>query len=79
MTHDPCRHSCCVPPSSKEAVARYEQGLKDRKRRLLQAITEAAQWDRPIVVAYSDTDALHELVEDGLVVHTAAGYWPHPV
>jgi hypothetical protein len=78
VTHDPCRHSCCVPPSSKEAVERYERGLKDRKRRLLQAITEAAQWERQIVVSYSDQDALADLIDDGLVINTATGYRPHP-
>jgi hypothetical protein len=79
VTHDPCRYSCCVPPSSKEAVERYERGLKERKRRLLQAITEAAAWDRQIVVAHSDQDALTDLIDDGLVVSTPLGYRPHPV
>jgi hypothetical protein len=79
MTHDPCRYSCCVPPSSKEAVERYERGLKDRKRRLLQGITEAATWERPIVVSMADQDALEGPIDDGLVIHTATGYRPHPV
>lgn len=78
MTHDPCRHSCCIPPSSEEAVRRMRVGLDRRKRDLLDDIKEAAAWSRPIVVPFTHRDALEELISDGLVIETADGPRPHP-
>ncbi len=44
MTHDPCRHSCCIPPTAREAVERQRESMARRKRDLLEQIKEAQAW-----------------------------------
>ncbi|TXM69658.1 hypothetical protein [Methylobacterium sp. WL120] len=78
MTHDPCRHSCCIPPTAREAVERQRVNMERRKRDLLQDIKEAAAWSRPLVVSFDRLDAKEALLSDGLVIETPDGLRPHP-